>query len=267
MATDKTIFDKAHAEVQANPPTIPTLTLASLSTFDPTTFELLKGTTHEFMTQTLPYAVTSLAFLSSHMDSDPCDGDDWSHALAFPLNASGAPHIEDYLTNVVKPYVTKWDKTSHPVVFDKAHNPPQRLLFAGMVWGQCLAQEFGLQWVNNPDDDFHPNLVYRGDPDHEKGRLYPWWKPAKFAHLGREDSLMHYLTVLRNDDYNRPLLVSLKEWIKQNKRKVTMRKVDSFQLWHNEHGKLDMVFLKDKGGRVLKRIKLLDIVNVQPEKE
>ena len=70
--------------------------------------------------------------------------------------------------------------------------------------------------------------------------------------------------MLRNDDYNRALLTSLKEWLKANKRKVSMRKVDSFQLWHNEHGKLDMVFLRDKGGRVLKRIKLLDIVNVPP---
>jgi len=230
-----------------------------------------------FFIEGLRTAIPMIALLSGYCDTG-------AHECTFPLNAEGIPWIEEFLKEYVTSWVTKWDKLSNPLSAKAPKDYEEqtiaqglrdgsvpdaealelvrsRLIAAGVVYGQCLAGEFDMKWALNKMDPGSPWL-HLDVPGEEPSTLQTWWKVSKFAHLGDEDSLVCWVNILRNRDFNNEVMKTLSQFLKDNKRKFSMRKLHGYQVWHSPDGFIEGVVLLDKNKRPVKKIGVASLMSM-----
>lgn len=175
----------------------------------------------------------------------------------FPLNAEGIAWVERYLLTFVKPNILQWDDRTNPVQVKHGVKTKKqseidryaiRLHMAGLVHGQCLAQELGLHWAVDADNDSHLPLLARD----LQGHLNPWCKPAKFCCFGDQDSLLGAVNIFRNVSKATKAIEGAEEdLIRRGVLKA--EEVAGRQIWYSPDGEVDKILFMDKDRNVLAR--------------
>jgi hypothetical protein len=237
------------------------ISFSTFKTFDKSTFEILEETDN-CVKQTLgmlPMHIGAVAYLSGYVNEErPLE--------TFPLNAEGLPWVEKYLEIMVKPYVTKWRKDHFPAeakpndLADENCSPQEalrwahmRLMAAGAVYGQCLAQEFGLKWKQDNKAPMEAVLV-----SHETTCIQsPWQKPTKFCRFGEEDSLVQMVPIIRN--YSKALdgIKQIREDM-EKRNPGCLKNLARIQPWFSPEGKLVEIRFLDKKEKVITGAYIVD---------
>ena len=207
-------------------------------------------------------SIAGVAYLSSF--PTPCieDGDDESTQKSFPLTGDGLKFVEEYLNGYVKPFVTKWDKTSPgcPIIAKAEINGEtllgvharkkldHRFFIAGTVLGQVLAQECGLKWITNSKGGL-PGL---GKPTDKAISITPWAKVRKFACYGEEDNLAGFVQTIKHIERTNKMCAEVKKTLEEaGKLKRKAKYVE--QLWTRPDGTPHALVFKDMKGKIMAR--------------
>jgi hypothetical protein len=173
--------------------------------------------------------------------------------LSLPLSAQGVPWIERYIIERITPLCA--DSKSKNQLSEQFQVRELRLYTAGAVWGQCVAQELGLHWIENHLDANRPWL-HTTDYTRLCGVVDPWEAVREFADFGEQASLVVQLNALRNQPSNTALIIRVNEWMRANIRQEILGEIHTEQRWHTRDGELEAITYLDVDGREIRRIEL-----------